>query len=86
MYVCESLCPEATTVKTPPCAHIPHAYPSLVLSHYKYPPADIPAALIKGGADVEATDGKGLTALQVRAALYSLNFVLVTLSLPYFLT
>lgn len=33
--------------------------------HYKYPPADIPTKLIRGGADVEAKDRKGLTALQI---------------------
>ncbi|KAG2498660.1 hypothetical protein HYH03_003406 [Edaphochlamys debaryana] len=33
--------------------------------HYKYPPAEIPAALVKAGADMEAKDGKGMTALQV---------------------
>lgn len=33
--------------------------------HYKYPPADIPTALVKAGADLEAQDSKGLTALQV---------------------
>ena len=34
--------------------------------HYKYPPADIPTALLKGGADAEVKDGKGFTALQVK--------------------
>uniref|UniRef100_A0A7S0R2P2 Uncharacterized protein n=1 Tax=Chlamydomonas leiostraca TaxID=1034604 RepID=A0A7S0R2P2_9CHLO len=33
--------------------------------HYKYPPQDLPAALIKAGADLEAKDRQGLTALQV---------------------
>lgn len=33
--------------------------------HYKYPPSEIPAALVKGGADMETTDKSGLTALQV---------------------
>ena len=33
--------------------------------HYKYPPADIPTKLIQGGADIEAKDSKGMTALQV---------------------
>ncbi|KAG2446897.1 hypothetical protein HYH02_008053 [Chlamydomonas schloesseri] len=33
--------------------------------HYKYPPAEIPAALVKAGADLEAKDKAGLTALQV---------------------
>ncbi|PNW76653.1 hypothetical protein CHLRE_11g467773v5 [Chlamydomonas reinhardtii] len=33
--------------------------------HYKYPPAEIPAALVKAGADLEAKDKSGLTALQV---------------------
>ncbi|KAG2429521.1 hypothetical protein HXX76_010756 [Chlamydomonas incerta] len=33
--------------------------------HYKYPPAEIPAALVKAGADMEAKDKAGLTALQV---------------------
>ncbi|GLI66316.1 hypothetical protein VaNZ11_010094 [Volvox africanus] len=33
--------------------------------HYKYPPGEIPAALVKAGADMEAKDNNGLTALQV---------------------
>jgi ankyrin repeat protein len=33
--------------------------------HYKYPPKDIPAALLTAGADMEAKDRSGLTALQV---------------------
>lgn len=33
--------------------------------HYKYPPAEIPAALIAGGANKEAKDKAGLTPLQV---------------------
>ncbi|GIL74417.1 hypothetical protein Vretimale_2058 [Volvox reticuliferus] len=33
--------------------------------HYKYPPGEIPAALVKAGADMEAKDSNGLTALQV---------------------
>ncbi|KXZ54040.1 hypothetical protein GPECTOR_5g15 [Gonium pectorale] len=33
--------------------------------HYKYPPAEIPAALVKAGADMEVKDKSGLTALQV---------------------
>lgn len=33
--------------------------------HYKYPPSEIPAALVKAGADMEAKDKSGLTALQV---------------------
>lgn len=33
--------------------------------HYKYPPAEIPTALVRGGADLEARDKSGLTALQV---------------------
>ncbi|GLC35235.1 hypothetical protein PLESTB_000587000 [Pleodorina starrii] len=33
--------------------------------HYKYPPSEIPAALVKAGADMEAKDKNGLTALQV---------------------
>mmetsp|Transcript_23454 Transcript_23454/g.51493 ORF Transcript_23454/g.51493 Transcript_23454/m.51493 type:complete len:201 (-) Transcript_23454:240-842(-) len=33
--------------------------------HYKYIPSEIPAALIRGGADLEARDSKGLSALQV---------------------
>ncbi|EFJ42946.1 hypothetical protein VOLCADRAFT_107046 [Volvox carteri f. nagariensis] len=33
--------------------------------HYKYPPNEIPAALVKAGADMEAKDKSGLTALQV---------------------
>lgn len=36
-----------------------------VHSHYKYPPAEIPAKLIQAGADIEARDSKGLTALQI---------------------
>ena len=33
--------------------------------HYKYRPAEIPTILIKGGADLEAADQKGLTPLTV---------------------
>ncbi|KAG1672358.1 hypothetical protein FOA52_010976 [Chlamydomonas sp. UWO 241] len=33
--------------------------------HYKYPPADIPRALCVGGANKEAVDKQGMTALQV---------------------
>ena len=33
--------------------------------HYKYRPAEIPSILIKGGADMEAVDQKGLTPLNV---------------------
>ncbi|KAL6747179.1 ankyrin repeat-containing domain protein, partial [Haematococcus lacustris] len=33
--------------------------------HYKYPPREIPAALLEAGADKEARDKAGLTALQV---------------------
>lgn len=33
--------------------------------HYKYPPAEIPLALVKGGADMEAKDASGKTALEV---------------------
>ncbi|GAX73485.1 hypothetical protein CEUSTIGMA_g937.t1 [Chlamydomonas eustigma] len=33
--------------------------------HYKFPPAEIPSVLVKGGADMEAQDSKGMTALQV---------------------
>lgn len=33
--------------------------------HYKYPPAEIPTQLIRAGADLEAKDRGGLTALQV---------------------
>ncbi|KAJ9533985.1 hypothetical protein QJQ45_027059, partial [Haematococcus lacustris] len=33
--------------------------------HYKYPPCEIPAALLEAGADKEARDKAGLTALQV---------------------
>lgn len=33
--------------------------------HYKYPPSEIPLALIQAGADLEAKDGQGRTALQV---------------------
>jgi hypothetical protein len=43
--------------------------------HYKYPPADIPALLIQSGADLEAKDNKGRTALQV-SGLITLCFAL----------
>lgn len=33
--------------------------------HYKFPPSEIPAALLAAGADLEAKDSEGLTALQV---------------------
>jgi hypothetical protein len=33
--------------------------------HYKYPPADIPALLIGAGADLEAKNADGRTALEV---------------------
>ncbi|KAI8468824.1 MAG: hypothetical protein J3K34DRAFT_426019 [Monoraphidium minutum] len=33
--------------------------------HYKFPPREIPLALIQAGADLEATDKSGRTALQV---------------------
>jgi len=33
--------------------------------HYKYPPSEIPALLVSKGADLEAKDGNGRTALQV---------------------
>lgn len=33
--------------------------------HYKYPPAEIPALLIQSGANMEAKDSSGKTALQV---------------------
>lgn len=33
--------------------------------HYKYPPAEIPALLIQSGANLEAKDASGRTALQV---------------------
>lgn len=33
--------------------------------HYKFPPKEIPAALITAGANLEAKDSKGMTALQV---------------------
>lgn len=33
--------------------------------HYKYPPAEIPALLIQSGANLEAKDSSGKTALQV---------------------
>lgn len=33
--------------------------------HYKFPPAQIPLALVKAGADLEAKDSSNLTALQV---------------------
>lgn len=33
--------------------------------HYKFKPSEIPAALLKAGANKEAKDSKGLTALQV---------------------
>lgn len=33
--------------------------------HYKYPPAEIPALLIQSGANLEAKDSNGRTALQV---------------------
>lgn len=33
--------------------------------HYKYPPAEIPALLVQSGADLEARDGAGRTALEV---------------------
>lgn len=33
--------------------------------HYQYPPREIPEALVKAGADLEAKDGDGLTALEV---------------------
>lgn len=33
--------------------------------HYKYPPQEIPALLIQSGADLEAKDATGCTALQV---------------------
>ncbi|KAF6253459.1 hypothetical protein COO60DRAFT_419456 [Scenedesmus sp. NREL 46B-D3] len=33
--------------------------------HYKYPPAEIPALLIQSGANLEAKDSTGKTALQV---------------------
>ncbi|GFR45160.1 hypothetical protein Agub_g6544 [Astrephomene gubernaculifera] len=33
--------------------------------HYKYPPSEIPAALVRAGADLEARDKAGLTALQI---------------------
>jgi hypothetical protein len=35
--------------------------------HYKYPPAEIPALLIQSGANMEAKDSAGRTALQVRS-------------------
>ena len=33
--------------------------------HYQFPPREIPEALVKAGADLEAKDGEGLTALEV---------------------
>jgi len=33
--------------------------------HYKYPPGEIPALLVQSGADLEAKDNNGRTALQV---------------------
>eukprot|EP00798_Chlamydomonas_sp_ICE-L_P025351 gene25351-11011_t len=33
--------------------------------HYKYPPQNIPLALVKGGAMLEAVDNEGYTALQI---------------------
>jgi ankyrin repeat protein len=33
--------------------------------HYKFPPAEIPALLVQSGADLEAKDAQGRTALQV---------------------
>jgi ankyrin repeat protein len=36
--------------------------------HYKYPPAEIPALLVQSGADLEAKNKAGYTALQVRFA------------------
>jgi hypothetical protein len=35
--------------------------------HYKYPPAEIPALLIQSGANLEAKDSNGRTALQVHS-------------------
>jgi hypothetical protein len=37
--------------------------------HYKYPPAEIPALLVQSGANLEATDAAGKTALQASAVL-----------------
>jgi len=37
----------------------------VVKGHYKYPPQEIPALLIQSGADLEAKDATGCTALQV---------------------
>jgi ankyrin repeat protein len=37
----------------------------LCAGHYKYPPAEIPALLIQSGANLEAKDANGRTALQV---------------------
>lgn len=39
--------------------------PPLFLGHYKFPPNEIPALLIQSGADMEAKDANGRTALQV---------------------
>jgi hypothetical protein len=39
--------------------------------HYKYPPAEIPALLIQSGANMEAKDSAGRTALQVRGMLFA---------------
>lgn len=39
--------------------------PTTTPGHYKYPPAEIPALLIQSGADLEAKDSNGRTALQV---------------------
>lgn len=37
----------------------------LLAGHYKYVPADIPATLVAAGADLEAKDKSGLTALEI---------------------
>lgn len=42
---------------------------SLPAGHYKYPPAEIPTLLIQSGANLEAKDSKGRTALQVQYKL-----------------
>lgn len=45
----------------------PHPLLLLLLraGHYKYPPSEIPALLIQSGANLEAKDSNGRTALQV---------------------
>lgn len=50
---------------TPSAATLINGLVPPVHSHYKYPPAEIPAKLIQAGADIEARDSKGLTALQI---------------------